>query len=265
MGQDLGMLVEPIASHVGEVSLDEWADGPSFPVAAEPVFILGSLRSGASLLYASLGQHPDVLAVMDTNWITHLARSLQQAYSEGSRRRATAQLDIMGVELEDFYAYFGEAIDRLVRRGLAPDGPEPALDGGTAAGEDAAGQSGRQPTRWLDVSPDLCFHVVGLVRLFPRAKFVHVLRDAPSVVRTLTDESLRNVYRSQFRQFTEADAYQHWLDVVSACVEAEQALGSDTILRIRRDDLVGSPEPTLQACLAFLDLPFAKACLRPFR
>jgi hypothetical protein len=237
---------------------------------ARPIFIIGSLRSGVSILSASLSQHPSIMPVKDSGWITHLAASLQHSYAEGVHRRATSQLDIMGIELEDFYAHFGEAIDRLIRQGPKQDLRGANLDQDALSarwGMDGVSgeRDGRNPTRWLDASPGTCFHIVGLCRLFPQAKFVHVLRDARSVVRILTDESLRSVYRSQFQHFTEDEAYEHWLKHVNTCVEAERAFGSDTILRVRRDDLVNSPTATLQDCLAFLDLPFDSACLRPFR
>jgi hypothetical protein len=222
------------------------------------------------MLFASLAQHPRITPIMDSGWITHLAATLPHAYAAGVHRRATSQLDIMDVELEEFYAHFGEAVDRLIRRPTGQDRPHLPADRGeltASATMDAlaGGWDTRPSPRWLDASPDTCFHIASLCRLFPEAKFIHVIRDARSVVRTLTDETLRSVYRSQFLRFSEHDAYEHWLKRVSACVEAERAFGSDTIRRIRRDDLVGSPTETLQDCLGFLGLPFDSACLRPFR
>jgi hypothetical protein len=236
---------------------------------ARPIFLVGSLRSGVSILFASLAQHAGVVPVMDSAWIADLAANLQHAYAKGVHRRATSHLDITGVELDEFYACFGEAVDRLIRGPAGAPLPSASDRGGSAASADvdgsALGQGTPIPPRWLDASPDTCFHIVGLSRLFPEAKFIHVVRDARSVVRTLTDESLRSTYRSQFLRFSEHDAYEHWRRCVSACVTAEQAFGSDTIRRIRRDDLVDSPAATLQACLGFLGLPFDPACLRPFR
>jgi hypothetical protein len=235
--------------------------------SARPIFVIGSLRSGASLLTWSLGQHPNILPLMDNSWLEPFAAGIEEAYAAAVRKRATSQLDIMGIEIEDFYEHFGEAVNRLLLSGAQPgradhEGDDDAgLDPVPSVGRDVVGGT----KRWIDGSPSNCFNVVGLRRLFPKAKFVHVLRDAAAVVDALTNEEKRLSYRSHWQQFTEETAYKHWLETVEACVQAERAFGSATVLRVRRDDLMDSPEVTLCRCLDFIGEPFAPACLRPFR
>lgn len=205
-----------------------------------PIFIIGSLRSGASLLTWSLGQHPHIQPLLDNSWLEPFAASLERTYAAAVSKRSVSHLDSLGIESEDFHRHFGESINSLL---LA--------------------KSDR--VRWVDGSPAHSFNVVGLRRLFPLAKFVHVVRDVAEVVAALTDEDKRPLYRSHWQRYTEAAAYGHWLETVTACVQAERAYGSDTILRLRRHDLINEPEATLRRCLAFVGEPFAPACLRPFR
>ena len=101
--------------------------------------------------------------------------------------------------------------------------------------------------------------------MFPHAKFIHVIRDVDAVVAALTDPAREAIYRSHARRLTEQAAYEHWLESVRAGVEAEEAFGSDTVSRVRRDDLVADPEGTIRRCLSFVGEPFSPACLRPFR
>src|SRR5690242_6946796 len=52
-----------------------------------PVFVLGPLRSGASLLTLSLSQHPNLYHVLETNWFEEFGMGLQQSFSAGLRFR----------------------------------------------------------------------------------------------------------------------------------------------------------------------------------
>ena len=244
-------------------------DHPGSHSTARPIFVLGSLRSGASLLTWSLGQHPNILPLLETNWLGHFAVALQQAYALGVQRRHISQFEAMGLDPEDFFAYHGDAIDRLfLGSGGAANGALAAVD--RPAGRDGNGLAHRSapahavPRRWVDGSIDNCFNLVGLRRLFPGARFIHVLRDARSEVAVLTDEGGKAIYRSHHVQLTEEAAYEHWLTTVRACVAAERAFGSSVVLRLRREDLIADPEAALRRCLAFVGEPFSSACLRPF-
>ncbi|MDQ4100377.1 MAG: sulfotransferase [Chloroflexota bacterium] len=228
---------------------------------ARPIFVIGSLRSGASLLTWSLGQHPNIRPLLDTTWLGSFAANLEQTYAAAVVRRDISQLDIAGIEIEDFYAYFGQAIDRLLLSGTGVE----EVDGGHDPEPGLATPHAAPTERWIDGSPAHCFNVAGLRRLFPEARFIHVLRDATSVVEALTNEGKRAAYRSHWVAYTEEQAYAHWTESVHACVEAERAFGSATVLRVRRDDLITSPQASLIRCLDFVDEPFAPACLRPFR
>jgi hypothetical protein len=210
-----------------------------------PVFVLGPLRSGASLLALSLGQHPNLFQVLETNWFERFGIGLQQAFGDGLLNRNRAQLDVDGIEIEDFFAHFGKAIDRLMLRSVAVGSTD-------------------QPTRWIDGTPSNSFAVFVLLRLFPEARFIHVVRDVSEVVASLTERKRRRLYRSRFIGLTADEAYRHWLDTTGACLDAERAFGSALVMRVRRDDLIATPELTLRHCLDFLGESFDPACLRPF-
>lgn len=221
-----------------------------------PVFIIGSLRSGASLLALCLGQHPNIRQVADNDWLGNFTVRLQQSFRDGTVSPATSQLAVSDVEIEEFFARFGETVNHLML-GASPAGRAPSTDAGP--------NGGYHPQRWIDATPGNSRLVFPLTRLFPAGKFIHVLRDVGEVVASLTDEHNRAAYKSQSIHMSLRDAYDHWRTSVLACVAAEQAFGSETVLRIRRADLVEQPEATIRRCLDFIDEPFAVSCLRPFR
>jgi hypothetical protein len=212
-----------------------------------PVFVIGSIRSGASLLTLCLGQHPALQPVLETKWFARFGAGLQEAYAVGVKSRATSQLDVAGIDLDDFYAHFGRAIDSLVLESVRDDGIG----------------SQTRPARWIDGTPENRDAIPTLLHLFPHAKLIHVLRDVREVVTILTGAEYEQHYRSNHVMMTPEEAYRRWRTEVNVCVEAERAFGSDTIVRIRRADLVTSPEQTLRRCLDFLGEPFSPDCLRP--
>jgi hypothetical protein len=223
--------------------------------AAQPVFIVGTLRSGANLLALSLGQHPRLALTLEMPWLGSLAEGLFRAYRDGVRRHGVSQIEISGIERDEFMLHFGTAAHALIARSIALS-CQVHGSGDEGSGEDL---------RWIDVTPEHALMLPGLLLLFPRARVIHVLRDVGGCVAALTCQEKRASYRSQHILMSVGEAYHHWMETVSFCVEAERAYGSATILRIRRSDLLTDPESTLRRCLEFIDEFFDPAVLRPFR
>jgi hypothetical protein len=228
-----------------------------------PVFVVGTLRSGVSLLTLSMSQHENLVHVLDTNWFEQFGMGLQNAFGLSMRYRNRSLFDIANLEIEDFFAYFGESINRLMLT-LAVTGrltPDP---------NDAHGRtepsitSPYQPTRWIDGTPSNAFGMFVLLRLFPHARFIHVIRELDDVVDILTTEQPRGLYKSHYLRMPEDDAYRHWIGATQACFDAERAFGSNVVTRIRRNDLILAPETTLRRCFEFIDEPFSPLSLRPF-
>lgn len=88
------------------------------PAAIEskgPIFIVGSPRSGTSILTWCLGQHPNILGLEESNWMAQFALDVASAYRRGSARGERSQLSAMGVDCLDFMATIGHSIERYRR------------------------------------------------------------------------------------------------------------------------------------------------------
>jgi hypothetical protein len=237
-----------------------------------PIFVIGSLRSGTSILGSSLGQHPNIALILDTAWVERFAVGLEQAYAEDAARRELSQLKAIGVDMGGFYAHFAEAINRLLLGSYvrSEEATTSQLTGTSRDVREAeCGTAGTthvyRPTRWVDSCYTHVFSVFLLQRLFPAARFIHVIREVDEVVAALTSPRSASIYKSRYVPFTPLDAYEHWLDAVSAGLDAERAFGSDVVLRILRANLMADPKAVLRQCLDFLEEPFDAHCLRPFR
>jgi hypothetical protein len=230
----------------------------------KPIFVVGSPRSGTSILTWCLGHHPNIFPVPESNWMGDFAVNVAIAYGIGAARHYYSILSAMDISNDELFPAFGRSINDLILRHrtdlerkryanrialkLEPRWIEAAS---TAAGP---------KTRWVDGTPEYSLHICGLRKLFPDAVFIHIFRDVASVVR-----SMLNFHRVASTQLVrnEEEAYRYWLRTVRACVKAEQAYGPNVVRRIRYRDLIDSPESTMHSLLDFLSEPYTARCLEP--
>ena len=218
----------------------------------KPIFVVGSPRSGTSILTWCLGQQPNMFPVPESNWMGQFAINVAITYEVGCARGDRSLLSGMDIGRDEFFANFGRSINDLIlshrkdldrKRKMTRPSVEPK-------------------TRWVNQTPEYSLYICGLRKLFPEALFVHILRDVTSVVR-----SMLNFHRVSGIQLvaSEQEAYDYWLRTVSSCLDAERAYGPLVVHRLRYSDLIDNPEPTLHAVLDFLGEPYTAACLNPLR
>jgi hypothetical protein len=219
-----------------------------------PVFIIGSPRSGTSILTWSLGQHPNLYPLEETVWMGRFGREAGTAYEVGSSRDDRSQLSAMGIGRETFFRSLGESIDRLILdHRFRPERP---------VTEDTPFALVRRPEdpkeRWVDGTPENSCFVDELGDLFPEAQFIFLLRDAGSVAR-----SLANFDQIGGEALFADEACGEWLRHIKPCAAAEQALPAHRIMRLWFGDLENAPENAVRRCLEFLDEPWSDDCLKP--
>jgi len=235
---------------------------------SKPIFVVGSPRSGTSVLTWCLGQHPNIVALEESGWMGRLAIDMAVCYQIGSARGDRSSLSAMDIRPEEFFASFGDNINQLILRHRI-DLERKQWEQAARAFPNASPehfrptQSASKPkTRWVDGTPEYSFHVCGLRKLFPKARFIHIVRDVTSVVR-----SMLNFGRLAGTSLVAnaRDAYDYWLRAVSSCLLAECAYGPNIVFRLRYPDFVNAPEAALRAVLNFLSESFAPECLTPLR
>jgi hypothetical protein len=230
----------------------------------KPVFVVGSPRSGTSILTWCLGQHPNIFPVPESNWMGNFAVNVAMAYQVGAGRGDRSILSAMDIREDELFAAFGQSINDLIlshcknlERKRQSGGPLAGLKGRWFEGRSAASDP---KTRWVDGTPEYSLFICGLRKLFPDARFVHIFRDVGAVVR-----SMLNFHRIAGTKLVanEEKAYKYWLRTVRACIKAEQAYGRGVVYRIRYADLIDNPESAMRSLLDFLEEPYSAKCLEP--
>jgi hypothetical protein len=145
------------------------------------LFVVGSPRSGTTLLQGILATQLDLYTLKETHFFRHL-----------HRRRPFRALDRLGLDparVRHAFAYIAGHNDLV----LPADPPPRDLAAACALLDrllsDAARRRGQ--AGWLEKTPEHAFFVAEIRRHIPGARFVHILRDGADVVASLCDARRR--------------------------------------------------------------------------
>ncbi len=211
-----------------------------------PFFVVGSPRSGTTLLRFILSSHPRIYIPPETGFIPSLP---QVAGAELSLAEVTRLL---------------ERIGRLNREwdGLVQDMPafhkalpKPTLDNVL----DALYRlkiAAHGAVRWGDKTPNYVLHISTLSQIFPTAQFVHLIRDGRDA--TLSAQKKwgeQNWYMDNYYLL------KNWVRAVERGREVGHTLGAGRYLEVRYEALVDQPGPVVQRICAFLGEEFYPAML----
>lgn len=210
---------------------DPAAGGAVGPLGENLVFLLGLPRSGTTLLSVMLDNHPQAVSPPEP-WIMLALRQLGRV---DARHPANSQ--VLGAAVRRF-----AGDDGLIRAARAAAA---ALYGEHLA---AAGKS-----RFVDKTPRYLLIPEYLRRVFPRARFLWLLRDPFDVAasyRSTWGMNLPDILR-EGRDVPELFDLTVGLDRL----ERFAADNPDAVHVVRYERLVADPAETLKAALAHLDLP----------
>lgn len=216
-----------------------------------PIFVVGCPRSGTTLLQLMLHSHPRI-AIPPEN------RFLVAAYDERHRfgdlaieenRRALARWIVERKKTR--FADLGLDGDQMVEQIVA--GP-PTL--GSALGIVLRAYAARfGKPRWGDKRPGYVQRIPVLLRLFPEAQIVHLIRDGRDCVASLKEMEW---YRHDVHH-----AIATWVEAIDADEHMARSLASGAYYRVYYERLIGDPAAELEALCGFLGEEFDPAMCDP--
>src|SRR5688572_10431129 len=205
------------------------------PQGTPPFFIVGSARSGTTLLRLMLNAHRRVAVPPESRFVTEI------------------KYDTEPIGVESFLRALGshkrfEAWDlplEAVKREIEGD-PVPYADALAAAYRAYAHVNGKEV--WGDKTPRYVEHVPFIARLFPDSRFIHLIRDGRNVAL-----SYANV---PFGPKNVAKAAVLWAERVKKGCDDGRALSAGRYLEIRYEDLVDDAAGEARDICEFLQLEF---------
>ena len=192
---------------------------------SSPVFVGGTWDAGVRTLQGALDAHSSIEAGEESKLIPIIC-SLRNEWWNGM----AGDLEAAGIgegQLDDAVRGF---IKGLLGHGATKDAP-----------------------RQVETTPHTLLHLETMARLYPRARFIHVVRDGRDVVSSLLgrdwiDPSTgEKVWCCQDPK----TAAEYWVHVVDA-IRHQGARFPDRYLEIRYEDLIAHPEVVMRHVLAFL-------------
>jgi protein-tyrosine sulfotransferase len=195
---------------------------------AAPIFVSGALRSGLTLTRGRLDLHPDITCGPDAGAVSLAlgARDFERSLGDLHRR-------YFNLPPDQVRANFAAAIGAI----LSARGRQA---GKTRVGEKSAATIGVFPT---------------LGALFPKARFVHCVRDGRDVAASLLARRWIDPRTGAVFDYCRSPgaAAAQWTMAASLGIAAENALG-DRLFRLRYEDLVGDQGETAARLFDFLEV-----------
>ena len=205
-------------------------------------FVVGSPRSGTTLLRLMLDAHPELAIPAETHFY-HAVLAVDPARADwlDAALAAITQSHTWGDYGMDAAAFEAAA------RAAQPAGVGDVL---RAFYRTYAARFGK--SRWGDKWPGNANHMRAIARQLPEARFIHIIRDGRDVA-----ASLRQWW------FRPADSYEACIELWAARVRAAREQGPHVAYReVRYETLVREPRAVLEELCSFIEIPYDAAMLR---
>ncbi len=223
------------------------------------VFIVGCPRSGTTLLQRILNAHPELAITPETHWIPRLFKKRTGLTAEGL---VTPQLISHLLELDKF-TRLGIGREQLLQ--LMGNG-QPVSYSSFVTGIFDLYAKAQGKALAGDKTPGYVRSLPILHALWPRVRFVHLIRDGRDVRLSVVNWR-KTAYKqpgtfATWKEDSVSTTALWWEAMVRLGQEAGSSLGPGVYYEIRYEALVDHPAEECAALCAFLGLPYSDAMLR---
>jgi hypothetical protein len=193
------------------------------------IFIIGSERSGTTWLQSMIGAHPLVCTTVELTLYNRYTAPWIKAWREQSANLGRWHQGLPFLWSEDeFYFFLRQFLERVYARVLV---------------------NNPQATHILDKCPGYSEYVEDINRLFPTARFIHVIRDGRDVVVSM----VAGREQMGFGTATIEDSAVAWKKHVRGGQKAGQYRGR--YMEVRYEDISASGVNVLKGIFEFCGLP----------
>jgi len=247
---------------------------------ASPIFVVGSSRSGTTLISHCLRRHPRIHMATETHYFDDLRPKLLRRLKHDDRddlaqdviryfRALDANLYPMQADPDD------STIDPEAFRRLAEQCADD-IDGYFEAFCTIQAERANK-LRWGEKTPRHIYQLDAIMKRFPQAKVLFMVRDPRAVVASYENWKFEGRPTSNVPEKVDAERERAarsyhpliitfmWRSGVRSYRSAQRRYGIDRIRQVRYENLVAQPVDTLKNVCAFLDESFSDEMLNvPF-
>ncbi len=216
-----------------------------------PFFIVGSGRSGNTLLRRLLQASPEIHIPPETYVLGKVIRSFRR-YRLVMRWEHLVHLTLSMFEFYPEFDTFEISLRPLAQRLLnTPPGSRSLALILDSFYRFHGEETGKKFSVWGDKTPNNSYALDRIFSTFPKAQFIHILRDGADVVPSLIKAGIRVDLPS---------AAKRWQTSVAA-VQQFIKKHPENCHELRYENLVQSPQKTMAPLFEFLKLPFDPALI----
>lgn len=245
-----------------------------------PIFVIGYMHSGTTLLLQILGAHSSLITSSgETKFFDYLPM-FRRVYPNLGDDRTLREFVIFVLDVVRYgYKLGREGANKGTARDIAPEHIDRMVELAKGRREHAAifplvfdyvtRLAGKR--RWLEKTPTHVLQIDKIVEVVPDALFVEIVRDPRDVL--ASKKTRRQIVWTTDRYTEEQKPFKNlekaydplwdalsWKSTVRAGIIAhEQYPGR--VMTIRYEDLVRAPEESIRAVCRFLDLDFEPAMM----
>ena len=219
-----------------------------------PFFIVGSGRSGTTLLRSLLSEHSEIFIPPENQMLRHMAKAFDAYRGLPWQVQVAAVLEEFRKNEEfsewevDLFALTAKA-ELLKKEGRSFAGLANLIY--TEYGSFHAPEK----TRWGDKTPDNAFNLDLIEKHFPNAQYIHMLRDGR--------DSVASFFKSNFYNGDIIRAAYKWRDSVRFCRRFKKKVQDKRrFFELRYEDLVSSPEKKIKDVCNYLNIDVTEKMLK---
>lgn len=231
------------------------------------IFIVGSSRSGTTMTARLIGTNPAVFALNELHFFEQEWQESDAGHKIGAGAARDLLLKLFSTQRDGYFfrhlneRYAAEAASLMARHGVQ-DGTHEKNEIFSMFVQHEARRVGK--SRWCEQTPRNIYYVDAIHRLFPDARFVHVLRDPRDVLLSQKNRWKRRKFNTESRLPLHVTVRQ-WLNYhpitilklwVGATHRAAAYAKQPNFRVVKYEDLLARPEQTVRDLCAFLGLTY---------
>lgn len=228
---------------------------------SSPIFIVGCPRSGTTILAALLNLHTNIAAATETHFFNFISKQRKYKWKEFDENQMKLMLD--EARIIDFCKHLEIDPELLIKYFMESFDSAELSEGATQKTEFykkkvfdvfiRALLEKKKKERFCEKTPQHLYNVEEILKLYPEAKFIHLVRDGRDVVNSLM--------KMPWRPNGLLNNSRFWKKYIARGLKLSSKIDSSNFLTVKFEDLLQDPETVLRNICEFLDLAYQKSIL----